>query len=847
MMKKWFILCAVLLGVVAAHAQDSEEVYNNNPKPKTEVILPGRGHINVEKLRGPIDLGMDISQLSISELRVLRNAFYARQGRAFEDADLRAIFSTTTWYEDTMFGRWERDELRQSKLVEAYLKRKGKTERTATDADWTEAWKNCGFKSVYPLTRGQQAFVKKLKDREVELLGQNFQTKPGDKVNMANVLNIYQLESVEQPLLEQLGRNGFAIVPAQHSQLFHVYEKNDYSDFPSFVTTDAYLQLFHLYFDTVLRDVEEQHLNSMLTVLCQGMYDHFTQLMQSKKLKKDVAADVAWCQAYYAVALSLLTGTTPAVSTVYEQQVSDELQHVMAAENSSSTFLGPDYYPAPGKVLFAYGLFRPRGHYTRSKRVSSYFRAMMWLQTVPMGTDYPEQMRRAVLMAEAIGGNEQLRQMYLHISEPLTYLMGTPDNVTILQVADEWARMGKSLDNKRALRQLTTVVERIAQRQTRINPAFVHTSRYKVNLMPQRYQPDAEMLSLMTDSKSEVSLRPRPRGLDVMAAMGIGAAERVLRSELKEQEAWPGFDRALAQADSVARQTPWGASVANGWMHVLAVMCHAGDTVRHAALPYFMGSEQWQKKDLNAALASWAELKHDAILYAKQPMEAECGDGGPDAPVVKGYVEPNVAFWEAAENLLRATDKVLTSYGLITEKSVSAMGDMRELAEFLSAMSRKELKGQELSKEEYNQIEIVGSRLENISLNLVRESDQMLMGWSDLTSADKKVAVVADVFTANGDNVPSDKRCVLYEGNGLADEIYVVVPVGRYLYLMRGAVLSYREFTKAVDEPRLTDEEWQEQLKAQPETGRPAWMREIIAPVKALPNDNEEVFYSSGC
>ena len=31
-------------------------------------------------------------------------------------------------------------------------------------------------------------------------------------------------------------------------------------------------------------------------------------------------------------------------------------------------------------------------------------------------------------------------------------------------------------------------------------------------------------------------------------------------------------------------------------------------------------------KNLNTALASWAELKHDTILYGKQ-SGAECGDG----------------------------------------------------------------------------------------------------------------------------------------------------------------------------------------------------------------------------
>ena len=90
------------------------------------------------------------------------------------------------------------------------------------------------------------------------------------------------------------------------------------------------------------------------------------------------------------------------------------------------------------------------------------------------------------------------------------------------------------------------------------------------------------------------------------------------------------------------------------------------DTCAH--YPYFMQTPWWGKKNLNTALASWAELKHDAILYAKQPMEAECGDGGPEPPVVKGYIEPNLKFWNKALELLRNTVGVYKKYGLENEK-----------------------------------------------------------------------------------------------------------------------------------------------------------------------------------
>jgi hypothetical protein len=170
---------------------------------------------------------------------------------------------------------------------------------------------------------------------------------------------------------------------------------------------------------------------------------------------------------------------------------------------------------------------------------------------------------------------------------------------------------------------------------------------------------------------------------------------------------------------------------------------------------------------------------------------------------------------------------------------------LREQAEFLLAVSEKELRGEPLSEEEYNSIEIIGATFENISLDLVRENDQFLMGWDNVESADKEISVVADVFTSNGENNP--EKCILYEGVGPAYEIYVVVEIDGYLYLTRGAVFSYREFDRPLGEQRMTDEEWQQKLRQYPNTGRPSWMEEITVPLNQTPSDNEVVFYSSGC
>ena len=784
---------------------------------KTPLILHGAGKINVEKLKGKIDTQMDLSKLNLAELRAIRNAFAARQGYAFKDATLRALYNTTTWYNDVLWNTSEKEETTGKKFSPRY-------------------------------TKEQLAFTERIRAREAELRKLNFKPMNGKKVvNMDNLINPFQLKEFDSKLYNMLGKNGFAIVPAEHNQLFHVYEKNDYADFPSFVTTDLYLQLFHLYFDCVLRDVEEKHLDSLMIVFSSQMEAEMKTLTSSQDAEVKAAAEFG--QAWFAVASWLFShdkapasAATLNVPEAYKKMVMEEITKAFDAENGYSDML--EYFPP--EEMFGYSLFRPRGHYTRSKVCSRYFRGMMWLQTAHFGTNKPSKMKQIALIANVFNQQPKLRAIYNKVSEPITYLMGTPDNVTIIQVANRIKEMGlpigQLLSSRKEMANLTKDIEEIAKRQMRIELKKTRGSKYVVDIMPQRYQPDAEALIATTDQDSPVSLRPCPKGLDWMAVMGLPGAERILIDELKETQRWTGFPKALTTARKKAATTQWEACVANQWMYTLQSL---GDTAQ--SLPYFMQSPQWQKKNLNTALASWAELKHDAILYAKQPMLAECGDGGPEPPVVKGYVEPNVKFWEKAIALVTRMDKVLTTYGLQTEKAKAVYERIKEMAEFCRDISKKELNGGKITDEEYNQIEIIGSTVENISLELVSEDNEMLQGWSDVVSTDKKVAVVADVFTASGENVAIDDKCVLYEGVGPAYEIYVVVEIDGLLYLTRGAVLSYREFTRLMSDPRMTDEEWQEELKKSPTGGTPSWMKEIIAPVKGMSADDEETFYSSGC
>ena len=702
------------------------------------------------------------------------------------------------------------------------------------------SWREGYYAQIKPeiiaYTDEQRGFVNRVRQREDELRKLNFKSENEDnKVNISNIVNPALLKDPDQRLWDYLGRNGFAIVPAQHQQLFHVYEQNDYHEFPAFVTTDLFLQLYHLYFDCMLREVEQEELMPLLKEFCAEGEKTFIKRLQWEKENEEgrlynTLGATEWLVTYFKVANALLKDQAP----IDDADALAEYKRVMKSENVTSEYL--DYTDVP----FEYSLFRPRGHYTRNDNLKCYFRTMMWLQTVPFRTDVPFDMLKANILAVEVCDDYEhprLHTLYKTLTEPMNYLMGQPDDVSIEQVNKIISDIATcEIDPN----DLCDRVDEIAEKQTRIRPKFQRTSRNKVRLMPQRYQPDAEVLQEMVDYDSETTKREVPKGLDVFASMGVSAAEKILINELNEPNRWGKYTANLKRMKQRMNEIKWEENASTQWMNALKTIV---DKPQHA--PYFMLSPEWDKKSLNAMLGSWTELKHDAILYAKQPMGAECGGAGPPDPIVKGYVEPNINFWQKAIDLLKENKKILSDNNLLTEKIANANQQLTEQAEFLLAMSKKELKGEVLKDVEYDQLEYIGAKFENMSLELLRDSEHNMWSWDDIQGPDRKVALVADVYTANADNNPM--KSILYEAIGDADEIYVVVEIGGYLWLTRGAVFSYREFNRSIDDQRLNDEEWQEYLDRNPRSGVPEWMTPIIVPLERTPVDNESVFYSSGC
>jgi hypothetical protein len=242
-----------------------------------------------------------------------------------------------------------------------------------------------------------------------------------------------------------------------------------------------------------------------------------------------------------------------------------------------------------------------------------------------------------------------------------------------------------------------------------------------------------------------------------------------------------------------------------------------------------MQSEAWLDKQLNTSLGSWAELKHDTILYAKQ-VYAEMGGGGSGAPtplLARGYVEPAPEFFARLEALTTMTLDGLSERGLLGEQDRNSLQRLQTLAAAFQVMAAKELTGEPLTESEFSLIRFYGGELEHLTMAAADREDEDPAA-QPVMDEDPQAAVIADVATApdpDGDGAPNP--VVLEEAVGRINEIYVVVPLINsdgtiQLQVAKGGAFAYYEFTWPADD-RLTDEKWRLMLDEGTAPPLPTW------------------------
>ena len=665
-----------------------------------------------------------------------------------------------------------------------------------------------------------------------------------DVANYADMDSKFGLGAVV-PLLEQ---NGFAIIEYDLTDPNDIVEPYEYlrrMDVPLFVTADTLLHLYHVQFDETLKDIEEREfvsdINDLTAVLLNEALAHYEQY--TNDLQEAARRNVA----YLAVAqkLSDPNAETPAFVA---DMVTSELDKIDAHEGfaESNIFIYQEDYSQ----------YVPRGHYTRSDQLKRYFRTLMWYGRMafllkgaeswgPMGEalisvhDAKIQTMQAVLLATSLDavqvGQRTGRQIWDRIYTVTSFYVGLADDLTPYEYLGALNKVFGSgfiptdLDDPNNFFALK--VELALLRSPKIyggtgniwvplpiTPESLDEVLDKtkgMRFMGQRFIPDSymfqhlvtpEVLGYTGDgnpipfsygSTPVGPLRAYPRGLDVMAILGSARAKTILVEEGDTDyvDYWLRFNELKVQFDAFD-VSDWNRNLYWGWLYSLRALIDE----LPVGYPNFMRTQAWQKKELNAALASWTQLRHDTILYAKQSYTPPPGSVPSN---VTGYVEPVPEFYGRLLALTRMTRQGLSNLNALSAQAAERLVNLENILSRLIQIANKELMNQELSEADYHYIRWFGERLQ----------------WVVTGVSEKgvKTTLVADVHTY------SYERLVVEEAVGYVELIIVACPIpDGSIFLSAGPVLSYYEFKHPMSD-RLTDEAWRQMLDSPDRPDRPTW------------------------
>ncbi len=675
------------------------------------------------------------------------------------------------------------------------------------------------------------------------------------KSDLSNVANLRLFkEQLKPEHIKAIADRGFVVVPSEWRQIEFIYEMNNYEreHLPSFVTVDSALHCFHVFYDYMLRKIEMTSLYDRLAMLAMGILRECAKQYEQAPAG-EIKEAAKYNFAYAAVPVRLLEIRRDHWEVGLPDDVAELVEQELALIDKHGGFAGSPTV----RLKVDYSQFVPRGHYTRNETLRRFFKVMMWYGLVPVALRNladefePRLARQAIMLSQVVLNGEiageRLIDLWEDIYLPTAFMVGFADDNTPGDFGAATAEVyGTPLDPNRLMSEsdLKTLMQKVlAMRPPQITMDALKGDKTfpgipQFRLMGQRFILDSYLFikliypNVGQGPEGEMDQRWYPTGLDLMSVLG---SERAFEIEdtFYDVTRFPLFEsqtkKLRAEVDAYTEQD-WTKTIYNGWLHTFRLLLE----VKDEGYPSFMRNEGWVDKQLNAALASWAELRHDTILYAKQSVGIECGAAAEEEeppPPPKGYVEPEVlAYWRLGL-LTRQLGDGLKGRGLLTDQMLlSKFDEFATLLEFLEQVSIKELTGTALTAEEFQQIEYYGDTLARLNLLTVDAK-----GVCEVTSeADRDMALVADFHTA------TDTQKALEAAVGHANTIYAVYPLEGKLLLGRGATFDYYEFGVPMDD-RLTDEKWQEMLGTKERPGSAEWMKSFLSPIGT---DGEEAHFT---
>jgi hypothetical protein len=689
--------------------------------------------------------------------------------------------------------------------------------------------------------------------------------------------------------------NGFVVSPRLGSYSFaDAFYKVYSDDLPVFFSADAALQAWHRSYLGMLEELEESHLSPTLEVILRDMA-MFVDMLWSESAGTALQDGMLDADFFLAVARSLLTGINHYGSLGQNTQIQTTLTAISNLQPSEIVMFGTNRF-------VDFSQFQVRGHYETSQRLQRYFRTMMWCALIDFRFSgfeftFPAPVENSIReLSGAVALQLLMNRVghfnnWLQMDNLVQMFVGSPDALNFAQLGDLLAAAGISTPaHVSTTATLTNLQGQIMSGQLGVqnirsgyfwspmSPEQIKLPR-SFAVMGQRFVPDAWAHSVcvfdsiiwdedgVPDVWDKVQRRV-PSALDIaFSVLGNDQvvpdiAARIARADLTPADGrdyWRDgrmYQHNLAAARQVMDGQSPQAWTNNIYMSWLACLRELSEPTTSPEFPEAMRTRAWAMKTLNTQLASRTQLRHDTVLYAKQPYTGDILCEYPD-----GYVEPRPGFWRKMKEMaLRTKELVITlpktgtivfeandpleppytvSRASIWTNRVRFLETFANTMATLQAISEKELALQPLSGDE---VFFLKGLIENPGA--VYTGARTYSGWYpglfymnvraqrsvDFASSDRWDALVTDVHTDVPSVLVGDPGGILHQAVGNVHMLLVSVdcgPSGAAVYA--GPVLSHYEFELGPT-TRLTDSQWKSQVRAGDLPLQPDWTRNYLVP-----------------
>jgi hypothetical protein len=696
---------------------------------------------------------------------------------------------------------------------------------------------------------------------------------------LQTVTNLDDFPELVSTRSDRLAENGFVVRPGDSKEFHALHETLRYRRRPQFITADAALQVYRDEFQHILEKAEKRAADQVRK-LSKALMDHFADRYGRTQSSVDRYFARYFATAWIPLHASTLLGDggfdnrerartryhMGSVAMTKEEQkrwekvsrpvieripqkipeairalprwlrkpVERDVERIL--DHSGMSKLELPWRDKPVKVDWTQ--FKARGAYAEND-LGDYFLAMMWYAQLPLPSSSAMTRLAEAMHSVKVEGRTAL-QAWQGIDAVVGAFLGKPVDVTPAQVVAlkrERPGLFRPFDAERVHSALADQRGDITIRNLGSAGPSSTERDVRITFFPQRQGLDSTFFSKLTHPR--VPERGLASALDVFAALGIRSAGRHAARQVRGKEYAEQYRKMLSKLRSNApgpKDAYWSTDLYHAWLAALATLAQRHEVPSDSLLK-FRQTDAWADRKLHSALGGFTHLKHSATLYAAQDYVVECGSSTPahvlvEQPVLpqpKGFVDPMPTFFQRLSSLAgRVYDRLHRGEG--QAPSVSGFwGDghgkinVKGLADRLARIARKEVAGKSLSSEDHDWIEMIGRRLEALSLR--RSPQTSPKPAPDGQRAKRGIAIATDVQSNPLRNL------VRQIALGRIDDLWVVVPGEPGRRLTQGGTLSFYEFTQPLD-GRLTDMEWHRRLKSGEASGRPEWIDSFFQDVE---------------